>query len=376
MGDPRALVLTLAHPRARWSRRLTSWATTGAVDLQHQPCLTVAEVQRRMGDGAIRAVLADARLSQADSDLRAAADDAGVTLIRIGPDAGPAVDASPERRSTLLPDFGPDDLMEALPAFGPIRPTVATGPTATVRRPGQVVAVTGAGGTGVSTTAALLAIGRRPPGESVLLIDLSAGADQALRHGLADVVPGLDQAITDDRRLGRDLAECTHRCPGGFDLLPGPPSGQRVDRAAGPLHRLLDAAGAVYDETILDLAPSSLAGLASSPPGDARSQIDRVVVVARPDAAGLHRLCRILAELGDAAGRDRVIVLNKVTPHPRLSAPTIAGARRLLAAAGLDSGGPIIAGRHRRGLEGRLRDGRPPGRAGLRLCHAEPSGTT
>jgi len=362
-------VLTLAHPRARWSRRLTSWATTGALDLQHQPCLTVAEVRRRIGDGSIRAVLADGRLSHDDSDLCAVADSAGVALIRVDAETGATPGSPSAPRPSLASDFGPDDLLAVLPEISPDRPPIPPSRAPVTHRSGRVVAVTGSGGTGVSTTAALLAVGSRRPDRSVLLVDLSVGADQALLNGLAEVVPGLGQAMTDDRRLGRDLPDCVHRCAGGFDLVPGAPFGRQVDLEPGPLRRMVGVAGAAYDETILDLSPAALLMLALSPAPaeDAPLFPDRVVVVARPDVSGLHRLCRLLSDLGDVGGRDRVIVLNGVTPRPRPSGSVITGTRRLLAAAGLDPDGPIMAGRHRRGLRGRLRDGRPPGRRGLPL---------
>jgi hypothetical protein len=87
-----------------------------------------------------------------------------------------------------------------------------------------VIAVTGTAGSGTSVTARALAEGWSAghPDDDVLLADLALHADQALLHGIGDVVPGLPELLEEARHVAPEptsLAEVVVHPPGAAHRL-------------------------------------------------------------------------------------------------------------------------------------------------------------
>lgn len=208
----RHLLLGLAPPRAAWFTDLARAATSGLLPVQFVKCVSVAELRARLVDGRPwSAVLLDAHVPGLDRDLLADVTSAGVPAL--------VVDGEAPRRwedlgatAVLAPPLDPAALTEALRRHGraAAAPTGPSGPSPLDPRgnaQGLLVAVTGAPGTGRSTVAAGLAQQFAVTGAgAVVLADLCLRADQAVLHGIGDVIPGLPELV-DAHRLGHPSPE-------------------------------------------------------------------------------------------------------------------------------------------------------------------------
>lgn len=218
----RYVLLGVAPARADWFRTVGQWAAAAVLPAEFVRCVSLAEVRARLRSSrAFSAVLVDGRLPGLDRDLVATATDVGCAVVVV--EQPPATRDWPTIgvAATLPAQFSRDELLEVLHATArPVRD--ATGPqldVPTSRTPaarGGIVAVTGPGGTGASTTAIALAQGlaaghgapangisprsngrRRNAagGPRVLLADLCRRADQAMLHDARVVVPGLPELV-------------------------------------------------------------------------------------------------------------------------------------------------------------------------------------
>jgi MinD-like ATPase involved in chromosome partitioning or flagellar assembly len=363
----RFVVATLAPPRRRWVRDLTRWSTTGDLPAEVITCLAGDELRAVLGTGRqLSLVLVDAGSTALDRDLVAAVLDTRCQVVVV--DDGRHRDWEAIGCAELVPELGdPETVAELLGRLG--RPSDDS-----VRRPARalglgpaaasstVVAVTGPGGTGASTVAAALAESlASEPGRPVTtaLVDGARRASQTVLHAPHDVVPGLTELVDAHRNDAPDPADVRtllHPVPGrGYDLL----LGLRRTRdwaALRPLalHAALDGVARAYGSVVVD-HDADLDGMASTGSVEveerhavARWAVDRadlVVLVGRPDLAGLHALASVRADLLDHGVDERrvLVVLNGLRAG-RLRQHVDVELRRAV-------GGPFVGLRHVSGVE-------------------------
>lgn len=363
------VVATLAPPRRHWVRDLSRWATTGDLPAEVLTCLAGDELRAVLGTGRpLSLVLVDAGCTALDRDLVAVARAAGCAVVVV--DDGrrhrdwEAIGCAELAREPQVPD----DVADLLGRVGrPVdgaarRPARALGLGRTSASPATVVAVTGAGGAGASTVAAAVAqsfgtsSGRRP---RTALVDGSRRATQTVLHAPDDVVPGLTDLVEAHRNDAPDpevVRTFLHAVPSrGYELLVGLRrtrdwAGLRPLALAAALHGLAQA----YRNVVVDLDPD-LDGMAATGSVEveerhslSRWAVDRadlVVVVGRPDLAGLHALSSVRADLADdGVPADRLLVVLNHLRGGRLRTVGDVELRRAV-------GGPFVAVPPVRGLE-------------------------
>jgi hypothetical protein len=331
--NERYVVLGLAWARADWFRTVGQWANAGVLPVEFLRCVSTEELRARLRSGRpFSAVLIDAAVSGLDRDLVSEARSVGCTVL--------VVDEQPARRdweelgvaSVLPPSFSRDELLDALGANaervgGAV--LVEELPAAVSVAPrGQLVAVTGPGGTGASTTAIALAQGiaagtwladdphgkaaarpAEPP--SVLLADLCLAADQAMLHDARTLVPGIQELVEAHRtsvpRLP-DVHDQTFDVPDrGYRLLLGLRRRRHwttlrpraVEATLDSLQRLVDVVVADVEADVegeaetgsLDVEERNLLARATI------ARADLVAVVGEPSMKGLVALVRTMADL-------------------------------------------------------------------------------
>lgn len=382
MTPERYVVLGLARPRTHWFGEITRWATSAALPVEFVKCLTPEEVRARLGSGRRwSAFLVDAQAPGLDRDLIDAAAEAGTATIVVTD--GRTVRDWHElgARSTLPPDLDRDGLLLALAEHArPVARTVPlpsddAHPTAPPWQ-GRLVAVTGAGGTGASTLAAMLAQGLAASASDagmVLLADLCLDADQAVLHDAGDVVPGVPELV-DAHRLGRpDVGEVRRTCFAGtttrpYDLL----LGVRRHRDWAALRpRAVDVTlrglRQAYRHVVADV-DHDVEGERETGSHDveernvlARTAIraaEVVVVAIRPDLVGLHRGGQVVRDLV-AFGVDPqrlACVVNRVGRSPRIRAEITSTFLHLAGPAAAAMPSPTFVA-HRRSLDDVVRSG-------------------
>jgi hypothetical protein len=213
----RFVILGLGQARSSWFTDLARMANSGALPLELVKCVSHEEARVRLASGrAFSALLVDGGLPGVDRDLIDAARRAGVEVLVVDdPRVSRDWDAL-GATDVLSPSFAVADLLASLSALTQAIPRSVAGtvlPAATPRLwSGDLIAVTGAGGTGVSTIAAALAQGlaaRQGRRGAVLLADLALDADQGVLHHAPDVVPGLPELV-EAHRAGSLTASAVH----------------------------------------------------------------------------------------------------------------------------------------------------------------------
>jgi MinD-like ATPase involved in chromosome partitioning or flagellar assembly len=378
----RFVVLGLAPPRAAWFRSVGVWATSGALPAEFLKCVSAEEVRARLGSGRpFSALVVDAGLPSVDRDLLAAAAavDCAVLVVDDGRATRDWLALGAAR--VLAPSFGRDDLVTALAACAR---TIRRGdaPAAELSpRParsfwrGTVAAVTGPGGTGVSTVAMALAqaLGdeEKPPGP-VLLADLRLNAELAMLHDVRDVAPGV-QELVESHRSGQPTAEAVRALAWAvderrYDLLLGLRR-PRFWPALRPqaFEAAFDTLCRAYRVVVCDVDPD-LEGEDGGGSIDveernvmartATSRADVVFAVGSPSLKGVHALVRVVTDLmafGVPAHRI-VPVLNRSPRSPRARAALgTAVAELAVAANGARLAGPVHL--PERDIESDLHDG-------------------
>jgi hypothetical protein len=205
VSGERYVVLGLAPARAAWFRSVGTWANSGALPAEFVKCLSAEEVGARIASGrAFSALVADGCLPAVDRDLVARASAAGCAVLVVDDRRVERDWASLGVARVLPADFTRDDLLHALSAHARLvqrsharADDLSTRPASGGWR-GMVVAVTGPGGTGVSTAAMAVAqeLGDdvRQAG-MVLLADLRLHAELAMLHDAGDVRPGVQELV-------------------------------------------------------------------------------------------------------------------------------------------------------------------------------------
>lgn len=363
-GDERYVLLGVAHPRCAWFRTVGTWSQSGALAAEFVKCLSVEEARARLESARpYSALLADAGLPAVDRELLAAATSAGCAVVVVD-DGRARRDWEALGAARVLPaGFTRDDLAAALAAHARVVARGATAADALLSRAGsgpgggawrgEVVAVTGPGGTGASTAAIALAQALSDDARQaglVVLADLRLHAEQAMLHDAGDVTPGV-QELVEAHRSG-DLSAGAIRSlvfevpARGYHLLLGLRRARhwpalRPNAFAAAFDALERSFRYVVCDVDADLEGEEDSGSADVEERNlmSRTAVRRaacVVVVGDPSMKGLHSMVRVIDEVaGAGVAAERILpALNR--------APRSARARARLASALADLAEPVL----------------------------------
>lgn len=392
MSRDRHVLLVVAHARADWSAAVARWAASAALPAEVIRCVSIAEVRARVATGRPHsALLADAGLAGLDRDLLDEVRRSGCATLLVTTDPSRDVTAL-DADAVIGAPFSRDELVRALTTHArtvaPGRDDVVPGPRETASHTGQLLAVTGPGGTGASTVAMALAQGiagvggarrGRPirPSRDVLLADLCRRADLAVLHDARTLTPGLREVVEAHRTAtppSRALRDDTFAVEDrGYRLLlglRGPSHWATLQPRAveAALHGLLDGFGVVVADCDPDLegereTASFEVEERHHLTRTALDLADAVLVVGEPSLKGTHALVRLVAELtASAVPPDRVLlVCNRMPRTPRVRAEVARAVADLLRAAVGPAAEAISSplGLPERPVDAAFRDGAP-----------------
>jgi hypothetical protein len=391
----RYVLLGLARARADWFRTVGRWATAAMLPAEFLRCVAAEELRARLRSGRrFSAAIVDAGVPGLDRDLIAAAEEVGCRVLVVDDVTSGRDWKGLGVAAVLAPTFSRDELLEVLAAHcemvGAAVVDDGPRPDQTARPRGELIAVTGPGGTGASTVAIALAQGlaaglgqdgsrreRRaaPSAPSVLLADLCRVADQAMLHDARVVVPGL-QEVVESHRISVPppsiLLDQTFEVPArGYRLLLGLRRPRHwVTVRARALEATLDSLQRLTEIVVADV-DADVEGEAETGSLDveernllSRAAIARagaVVVTGEPSMKGLYALVRTLGELlGFGVPVDRLIpVVSRAPRSPRARAELTAALADLLAASSGIAAKRLVAPLYlpERRIDDALRDG-------------------
>ena len=375
----RYVLLGLARARAEWFRTISQWATSAMLPAEFVRCVSVEELRTRLASGRpFSTAIVDGSVPGLDRDLIGQASEVGVSVVVV--DDGGTRDWRGLGAAAVVPSsFSRDELLEVLAATSEMVGSAALAEAAPSQlatgRRGDVIVVTGPGGTGASTVAIALAQGlatgegreassrRRAPGStrgrpSVLLADLCRSADQAMLHDSRVVVPSI-QEIVEAHRTGvpprSTLLDQTFDVPArGYRLLLGlRRSRQWAGLRTRALESALDSLQHLVDIVVADVEPD-LEGEADTGSIDievrnllARASMARasvVVVVGEASMKGLYALVRAINEIAAfGVPTERILpVINRAPRRPRARAELTSSLTELMMAS-VGSGAASIA---------------------------------
>lgn len=225
--------------------------------------------------------------------------------------------------ATVGPDATAEELIAALESLPSSQPPL-TPPRREAGSPlAPVVAVTGPGGTGASTTAVALAQGLTAPPAEALLLDLCLHAEQHVLHGLDPTAAGIAE-LTEAHRSGRPSPDQVRAAsigvPGrGYRVIPGLRrsvawAALRPIALAAALDTLRTAFAVVVCDTDADLEGEAEGGSVDVEERNAMARLAvgeaaACVVVARPGVKYTHCTLRVLTELWTrGSAPDRTVI--------------------------------------------------------------------
>jgi MinD-like ATPase involved in chromosome partitioning or flagellar assembly len=349
----RYVLVGLASHRSDWFGEVARWAQSGAAALEFHKTSSVEEALARLGTGRrCSAVLVSGTVTGWDRDAAAEAEARGCAVVAVDDRPGASAGNHPGTAALLPAGFELGQLLAVLDEVAqpvPLRDEaidLTVSPASTESRPwsGQLVAVTGAPGTGRSTLAmalaAALASDPRDRG-LVVLADLALRAHQALLHDAGDVVPGLSELVDAHRRQrmspGDVRAMAFRARKGGHDVLLGLRRPRdwvalRPEALAAALDSLSGAYRYVVTDSDAEVEGQTETGMVEI---EDRNQLARVglgrshlvVAVGRSGLSGLRDLALVVNELLTfGVPADRVLaVVNRAPRGPRRRAE-LAGA--------------------------------------------------
>ena len=363
MAAERYVVLGLAPARSGWFRSVGLWANSGALPAEFVRCISAEEVRARLASGRpFSALLADAGLPSVDRDLIAAARSAGCAVLVV--DDGRATRDWLELGAArvLQPSLRREELVAALTSCAsPVRRGEADASELLSRSAppawrGSVAALTGPGGTGVSTAAIALAQSLADDvrhGGMVLLADLRLHAEQAVLHDAGDVLPCV-QELVEAHRSGQPTADDVRALAFAvperrYSVLLGLRRSRhwpaiRPQAFEATFDSLRRAWSVVVCDIDADLEGEDDAGSIDIEERNimartAAAQADVVFAVGVPELKGVHSLVRVLEEL-IAFGADPARIVPVLNRAPRSSR-----ARAGLAAVMAELTAPFSGGR-------------------------------
>jgi hypothetical protein len=290
-------------------------------------------------------LLVDGGLSGVDRDLVDEARASGCAVIVIDDDRVRRDWLALGASAVLPSEFSRDALLDVLETHavaigrGDVLPAIDGPRAAPGAWRGRLIAVTGAGGTGASTSAVALAQGLGADvryGGLVLLADLALDADQAMLHDAGDVVPGVQELVEAHRNgepTASEIRSLTFSSPDrGYDLL----LGLRRHRdwvAVRPraFGAALDGLCRAYKAVVADIDPD-VEGEQECGSVDVEernlfaravsTRADLLIAVGLPGAKGLHRLVRVVDALVEHhVDPARILpVINRAPRNPRARA--------------------------------------------------------
>ena len=353
MNGERYVLLGLAPPRAPWFRSVAQWANAAALPAEFVKCVSPDEARLRIDGGRpFSALLVDAGLPGVDRDLITTASLAGCPTVVVDDQRVTRDWFGLGATAVLAPDFGRAQLADTLAQHCRlIERTVDTGflapPSVSSDSVGhRLIAVTGAGGAGVSTIAIAVAQALASLGDDVVLADLCLHAEQAMLHDGGDASAGL-QALVEAHRAGRVSADGVRElCLGvpsrGYDLLPGLRRARfwstiRPVAFGATLNSLRSTYATVVCDVDADVETEEAGGSMdveerTSMARTVLSEADAVLVVGSASMKGLHSLNRILVELGDigVSLTKALVVFNQAPRSPKTRAAYGAALAELL----------------------------------------------
>lgn len=385
MRGERYVALGLAHARSGWFSELARWSTSAAIPVEFVKCVTIEEVRARLASGrAFSALLVDGGLPGVDRDLVDEALACGCAVVVID-DGRVRRDWTALGASAVLPaELSRSGLLDVLDTHavpigrGDVLPTADGTSSAVGSWRGRLIAVTGAGGTGASTSAIALAQGLGSDvryGGLVLLADFALDADQAMLHDAGDVVPGVQELVEAHRNGEPTTSEVRSlafsAAARNYHLL----LGLRRHRdwvAIRPraFDAALDGVRRAYKAVVADIDPD-VEGEQQCGSIDveernlfARSiaaRADVVVVVGLPGPKGLHRMVRLVDSLVEHHVEPARILpaINRAPRNPRARAELTSAFAQLvrpLVSSRAPLAGPIFLAERRR-LDDVLGDG-------------------
>ena len=384
MAGERFVVLGVAQVRSPWFREVARWATSAILPVEFVKAMSLEEVRVRLRAGrGYSALMVDDSLVGVDRDLIALAGEAGCAVVVV--DSGRAARDWGDLgvSAVLSAAFGRDELLQVLTQVAtPIaRSTGAAAVSASGERRasgfrGQLVAVTGSGGTGRSTVAACVAQGLAGDPRNldlVCLADLALHAEQAMLHGSADVVPGLIELVEAHRSGAPSIDEVRrltwHVQERGYHLLLGLRRHRdwtaiRPRAFAAGLDGLRRGFRVVVADVDADVEGEPATGSLDVEERNAMARAtltaaDLVVVVGLPGMKGLHSLLRTTRDLlaHGVPGARLLPVINQAPKGPRARAELTRAFGSLLDGTGLGHGVPSpVHLAERRRLDEVLRD--------------------
>lgn len=384
MTAERFVLLGLAPARSAWFRDVSRWSTSAALPIEFLKTMSTEELRVRLRSGrGFSALLIDGALPGLDRDLVELAREVGCAVLVVHGGRRAESWADLGASAVLPPDFTREDLLQVLsqsttPILRHHEPVSSIDPEPEARTfRGQLVAVSGAGGTGRSTVAMAIAQGLAADPrhtELVCLADLALHADQAMLHDARDVVPGIVELI-DAHRGGtptidavRSLTWTVERR--GYRLLLGlrrhrdwtAVRPRAFDSALDSLRRSFRIVVADIDDDLegeqatgsMDVEERNLMARAVA------AAADLVVVVGLPGLHGMHAMLRVTRSLLDhgVSGSRILPVVNRAPRGPRPRADLARTFGALLGAGGATGGVPSpIYLADRRHLDELLQDG-------------------
>jgi hypothetical protein len=198
-------VLGLSSQRCEWFTTLTTWSTSGALPVEFTKCLSVADLQARLGGlRSYVALFIDAQATGVDRDLIDRAHRCGVTVFVVG-----AADAAMVAWSQVGVDgfielpLEPSTVVDTLAQLAGNHHDDTDSELADILESndalfGNLVAVCGPGGTGASVVSMVLAEAagsKAMSRELVLLADFARNAEQGVFHDAPSLIPGVEELV-------------------------------------------------------------------------------------------------------------------------------------------------------------------------------------
>lgn len=385
MAAERYVLLGLGTSRSPWFTEVARWATVGSIPADFVKCIAPEEMRVRLTSGRpFSALLIDAATGAVDRDLLDTAARHQIAVLVVdgsAPGTGPAW-KDLGAVAVLPPDLRREQLLDALSEHArmigtatdlPNDPNETIDDTPTVA--GTLVAVTGGGGSGVSTLAMALAQGFSGAGRGrPVLADMCLDADQAMLHDARDIVPGL-QELVDAHRSHRPRADEVQALTfdvvnRGYNLLLG--LRRHRDWAVlkprsyeAALLGLRGAFGVVVADVDDDLEGEADCGSIDVEERNVMARTiatraDAVVVVGSPGVKGMHGMVRTVNRLREhGVAPERILaVINRSAKSAKARAELT---RSFADLSGSRLGGAAVIGpvhvQERRGLDEILRDG-------------------
>ena len=343
MNAARYVVAGVARPRSAWFAEVSQWANAAAIPAEFVKCVGVDELRVRITSGrAFSAILVDGGLPGVDRDLLAVARDAGIAPLVVAEPAAASRWLALGASAVLSPALGRAELLDALASVAQLisnaDPTPSFEPVGGAPAPlhGQVIAVSGSGGTGASTIAiaaaqALAADNDRSTTGDVVLADLRLRAELGMLHDAQAVTPGLQELVDAHRNARPTTLQIRELCFAvhgrDYRLL----LGLRRHRLwttlrPGAVAAAFDGLCAAFSYVVADVG-SDLEGedVSGSVDVEERNVLNRtairradvVLAVGHASLKGLHSLTALIQDLRDFGVQpDRIQPIINAAPSP------------------------------------------------------------